>query len=83
MHFRQLPDDAADGTRSWRQGGGVAGLGFAYGVRTPLMVTPGSESIHATIRRDGQLDDLRAAGATVLANACGPCRLKHFLRSIR
>ncbi len=41
--------------------------------RTPLMVTPGSERVHATIERDGLLADLEAIGATVLANACGPC----------
>jgi len=38
-----------------------------------LLVTPGSEQIHATIRRDGQLAALEAVGARVLANACGPC----------
>ena len=37
------------------------------------MVTPGSEQIRATIERDGLLADLEAIGATVLANACGPC----------
>ncbi len=42
-------------------------------VRTPLLVTPGSEQVRATIQRDGMLDDLEAIGATVLANACGPC----------
>ena len=41
--------------------------------RRPLLVTPGSEQIHATIRRDGQMADLEKVGATVLANACGPC----------
>ena len=38
-----------------------------------LLVTPGSEQIRATIERDGLLGDLEAVGATVLANACGPC----------
>src|SRR6202008_1839841 len=42
-------------------------------VRTPLMITPGSEQVRATIERDGYLQDLEAIGATVLANACGPC----------
>ena len=42
-------------------------------LRAPLLVTPGSEQIRATIQRDGQLDAFEAAGATVLANACGPC----------
>jgi aconitate hydratase len=42
-------------------------------VRTPLLITPGSEQVRATIERDGLLGDLEAIGATVLANACGPC----------
>jgi aconitate hydratase len=37
------------------------------------LITPGSEQIRATIERDGLLADLEAIGATVLANACGPC----------
>ena len=41
--------------------------------KIPLLVTPGSEQIRATIQRDGQLDNLESIGATVLANACGPC----------
>ena len=41
--------------------------------RTRLLVTPGSEQIRATIVRDGLLADFEALGATVLANACGPC----------
>jgi aconitate hydratase len=36
-------------------------------------VTPGSEQIHATIERDGQMKAFQEMGATVLANACGPC----------
>ncbi|MFQ5963183.1 MAG: aconitate hydratase [Candidatus Scalinduaceae bacterium] len=39
----------------------------------PLLVTPGSNLIEDTIRRDGQMKTLTDAGATVLANACGPC----------
>ena len=39
----------------------------------PLMVTPGSEQIRATIGRDGQMEALQDIGASVLANACGPC----------
>ena len=42
-------------------------------VVTPLLITPGSEQVRATIERDGYLADLEAIGATVLANACGPC----------
>jgi aconitate hydratase len=41
--------------------------------RVPFLVTPGSEQVRATIARDGLLADLEAIGATVLANACGPC----------
>jgi len=39
----------------------------------PLMITPGSEQVRATIERDGQMAELESFGATVLANACGPC----------
>ena len=42
-------------------------------VKIPLLVTPGSEQIRGTIERDGQMDSLIDIGATVLANACGPC----------
>ena len=42
-------------------------------VKTPLLITPGSEQVRATIERDGLLEVFEAAGATVLANACGPC----------
>ena len=43
------------------------------GAAVPLLVTPGSEQIRATIERDGQMQALEDVGATVLANACGPC----------
>jgi aconitate hydratase len=42
-------------------------------VKTKLLITPGSEQVRATIERDGLLADFEALGATVLANACGPC----------
>ncbi|MDP3723763.1 MAG: aconitate hydratase [Candidatus Omnitrophota bacterium] len=38
-----------------------------------FLITPGSDQIHQTIHRDGQLAALEAIGGTVLANACGPC----------
>ncbi|MGI9591914.1 MAG: aconitate hydratase [Myxococcota bacterium] len=41
--------------------------------KSPLWVTPGSEQIHQTIQRDGQMDDFDAISGIVLANACGPC----------
>jgi aconitate hydratase len=53
----------------------VAAQASAHGIRAavPLMVTPGSEQVRATIERDGQLQSLMKIDATVLANACGPC----------
>ena len=46
-----------------------------HGVKAAVdfLVTPGSETVNATIQRDGQRDILEAAGAKVMANACGPC----------
>ncbi|KAK9456469.1 aconitase family-domain-containing protein [Dipodascopsis uninucleata] len=41
--------------------------------KVPFFVTPGSEQIRATIETDGLTDIFIGAGATVLANACGPC----------
>lgn len=41
--------------------------------KVPLMVTPGSDQVFKTIERDGFLKIFLDAGATVLANACGPC----------
>lgn len=41
--------------------------------KSPFFVTPGSEQIRATVERDGITKTLESAGATVLANACGPC----------
>ncbi len=38
-----------------------------------FMVSPGSNMIQNTIERDGQMKTLNDIGATVLANACGPC----------
>ena len=53
----------------------VAKQAETHGIKAkiPLLVTPGSEQIHSTIERDGQIDSLKSIGATVLANACGPC----------
>src|SRR2546430_2107417 len=41
--------------------------------RYQVLVTPGSDQIRGTIERDGQMQALEGVGATVLANACGPC----------
>jgi aconitate hydratase len=53
----------------------IARQAAARGLRakTELLVTPGSEQTRATIERDGLIAVLEAIGATVLANACGPC----------
>lgn len=53
----------------------VADQAQAKGVHaaSPLMVTPGSEQVRATIERDGLMESLKDIDATVLANACGPC----------
>ncbi len=53
----------------------IARQAQAKGVKavTNFMVTPGSDQIYATIERDGQMADLEAIDAVVLANACGPC----------
>ncbi len=51
----------------------AAGARHGTKARVPFLITPGSEQIHDTIQRDGQLAVLEEIGATVLANACGPC----------
>src|SRR5471030_1276576 len=53
----------------------VAEQAREHGLKSAVdfMVTPGSEQVRATIERDGQMTSLREIGATVLANACGPC----------
>ncbi len=53
----------------------VAEQAKARGIKAvvPLLVTPGSEQVRATIERDGQLRSLNDINGVVLANACGPC----------
>src|SRR6202048_154435 len=53
----------------------IAAQATAHGIKAavPLLVTPGSEQVRATIERDGQMQALKGIDATVLANACGPC----------
>ncbi len=41
--------------------------------KTPFLITPGSERVFQTIKRDGLIDTFAKIGGTVLANACGPC----------
>ena len=42
-------------------------------VEAPLIINPGSEQIRYTAERDGILGDFERIGATIMANACGPC----------
>ncbi len=53
----------------------VAAQAASHGLKAPIpfLVTPGSDQIFATIQRDGQMAVLEKVGASVLANACGPC----------
>ncbi len=53
----------------------VADQAHAHGakMKVPFLVTPGSEMIRQTIERDGLIQKFEDVGATVLANACGPC----------
>lgn len=41
--------------------------------RANFTITPGSEQVRYTIERDGFLNVFDQIGATVFANACGPC----------
>ncbi len=49
------------------------GLKAGLKARTSFLVTPGSERIYHTMKRDGFMETFEKMGATVLANACGPC----------
>jgi aconitate hydratase len=53
----------------------VANQAFEMGVKMPqpFLVSPGSTQVQNTIERDGYMKTLNNVGATVLANACGPC----------
>ncbi|HEY4798835.1 MAG TPA: aconitase family protein, partial [Bacteroidia bacterium] len=41
--------------------------------KAQFTITPGSEKVRYTIERDGFIDTFNKIGATVFANACGPC----------
>ena len=49
------------------------GLKAGLKAKTAFLVTPGSERIFHTMKRDGFMETFEQMGATVLANACGPC----------
>lgn len=42
-------------------------------VKAQFLINPGSEQIRYTAERDGILEVFEEAGATIIANACGPC----------
>jgi aconitate hydratase len=58
-----------------RRAAHIAHQAWQAGLRakTPFLITPGSDRVYQTIRRDGVLQTLEKIGGTVLANACGPC----------
>ena len=58
-----------------RRAAHVAAQGLQAGLRAavPFLITPGSERVYQTIKRDGIVDVFQKMGGTVLANACGPC----------
>ncbi|MFB3137033.1 MAG: aconitate hydratase [Nitrospirales bacterium] len=49
------------------------GLKAGLKAKTPFLVTPGSERIYHTMKREGFMETFEEMGGTVLANACGPC----------
>ncbi len=42
-------------------------------IKSEFTITPGSEQVRFTIARDGFIETFEKIGATVFANACGPC----------
>ena len=51
----------------------MQGLRAGLKAKVPFLVTPGSDQIFQTIKRDGLMEIFEKMGGTVLANACGPC----------
>jgi aconitate hydratase len=49
------------------------GLKAGLKAKTPFLVSPGSERIYHTMKRDGFLSTFEQLGGTVLSNSCGPC----------
>jgi aconitate hydratase len=49
------------------------GLKAGLKAKTSFLVSPGSERIYHTMKRDGFLDTFEQLGGTVLSNSCGPC----------
>ncbi|MFC1616882.1 aconitate hydratase [Candidatus Margulisiibacteriota bacterium] len=42
-------------------------------IKAEFLISPGSDKVYETIKKDGILSDFEAMKASVLANACGPC----------
>ena len=53
----------------------IARQAIAKGIRpkVPFFVSPGSNQVQDTTKRDGQLEVLEELGAMLLSNSCGPC----------
>jgi len=51
----------------------MQGLKAGLKAKAKFLVTPGSDRIYQTIKRDGLIETFEKIGGTVLANACGPC----------
>ncbi len=53
----------------------IAKQGMKAGLKakTAFLVSPGSERIYNTMKRDGFLETFEKLGGTVLSNSCGPC----------
>jgi aconitate hydratase len=49
------------------------GLKAGLKAKAPFLVSPGSERIYHTMKRDGFLETFEKLGGTVLSNSCGPC----------
>ena len=49
------------------------GLKAGLKAKTSFLVSPGSERIYHTMKRDGFLGTFEQLGGTVLSNSCGPC----------
>ncbi len=49
------------------------GLKAGLKAKASFLVSPGSERIYNTMKRDGFLDTFEKLGGTVLSNSCGPC----------
>jgi aconitate hydratase A / 2-methylisocitrate dehydratase len=49
------------------------GLKAGLKAKTSFLVSPGSERIYHTMKRDGFLETFEQLGGTVLSNSCGPC----------